>query len=186
MYVVIFYGKHLNSMAEMGVNIFTEAIGEVSYRDYIIKIVKNKRFPGWPTYTHNGIDIECMCEWTENGSVTSDILRKIFVTLDTLKIFNRSTGITPVLLLDDHGSRFQIPFLQYINNPDHLWAAIIGVPYGILLIEITYIMLMINYAWKLSFSRVNTNKAAIAERGWFHLNLNLLNNTQLRSTMTTA
>ena len=53
-----------------------------------------------------------------------------------------------------------------------------------LTIEITDIMLMINYAWKLSFARVSTKKLAIAERGWLPLNRNLLNDTPLHSTMT--
>ena len=37
------------------------------------------------------------------------------------------------MLLDGHGSRFELPFLQYINdcgNEGHCWNACIGVPYG--------------------------------------------------------
>ena len=34
------------------------------------------------------------------------------------------------LLLDGHGSRLQLPFLQYINTPKDHWVVCIGVPYG--------------------------------------------------------
>jgi len=53
-------------------------------------------------------------------------------------------------------------------------------------IETTDIMLMINYAWDLSFKRVEPNKIAISERGWGPLNRNLMLDKQLRSTMTAA
>jgi hypothetical protein len=43
---------------------------------------------------------------------------------------------------------------------------------------------IINYAWKKSFARVDKNKKAIAERGWFPYNRNLLRNEELRATMT--
>ena len=224
MCVVIFSGKRRNTMVETGIDMFAEEFGEVSDKDYILKNSgKNKRFPGGPTCTHRGIDIPCLCEWTENGSITSDILRKVLNVLDELLVFDRTTGITPVVLLDGHGSRVQLPFLQYINNPEHLWAVIIGVPYGTslwqvgdskeqngsykmalsrfkkkliqrkekymldrLTIETTDIMLMINYAWDLSFKRVEPNKIAISERGWGPLNRNLMLDKQLRSTMTAA
>ena len=115
----------------------------------------------------------------------------------------------------------ELPFLQYINDPLHLWRALIGVLYGTslwqvgdsaeqngeykmalsrikkilvkwkerkmiarLTIEVAEIMILINYAWERSFARVETNKVAIAERGWFPLNRKLPISTQLRSTMT--
>jgi hypothetical protein len=38
--------------------------------------------------------------------------------------------MTPFLLVDGHGSRFELPFLDYIHNPEHPWTVAIGVPYG--------------------------------------------------------
>jgi hypothetical protein len=32
--------------------------------------------------------------------------------------------------LDGHSTRFEIEFLEYINDPLHLWSVCIGVPYG--------------------------------------------------------
>jgi len=36
----------------------------------------------------------------------------------------------PFFLLDGHQSRIELPFLEYVNHPDHPWCACIGVPYG--------------------------------------------------------
>ena len=54
-----------------------------------------------------------------------------------------------------------------------------------LTVEVADIMPMINYAWDLSFAKVNTSMIEIAERGWFPMNRDLLLNTQLPSVMTT-
>ena len=51
-------------------------------------------------------------------------------------------------------------------------------------IESTDIIPLHNYAWENSFAKVESNKKAIAERGWNPLNRNLLLNPQIRSTMT--
>ena len=50
--------------------------------------------------------------------------------LDTLKVFDRSTGKKLCVLLDGHGSRFGLLFLEYITDPLHQWCILIGVPYG--------------------------------------------------------
>ena len=63
--------------------------------------------------------------------MTSDILTSIVETLDVLEVFDRSKGKTPFILLDGHGSRLRLSFLDYINDPLYPWAACIGVPYGI-------------------------------------------------------
>ena len=42
---------------------------------------------------------------------------------------------------------------------------------------------IINYAWKRSFAKVDTNKKGIAARGWALLNYNLLTNSQIQPTM---
>jgi hypothetical protein len=50
--------------------------------------------------------------------------------MDKLDLFDRSDGIPSFLLLDGHGSRFEVPFLEYITDEAHLWKVCIGVPYG--------------------------------------------------------
>mmetsp|Transcript_25328 Transcript_25328/g.29831 ORF Transcript_25328/g.29831 Transcript_25328/m.29831 type:complete len:179 (+) Transcript_25328:1555-2091(+) len=51
-------------------------------------------------------------------------------------------------------------------------------------IEPYEIIPIINAAWDKSFGRVSTNKKAIAERGWWPYNRNLLLHTKIRATMT--
>jgi hypothetical protein len=50
--------------------------------------------------------------------------------IDGFNVFDRSDGIAPFLLLDGHSSRFELPFLKYINSPQTKWNACIGLPYG--------------------------------------------------------
>jgi hypothetical protein len=45
---------------------------------------------------------------------------------------------------------------------------------------------IINHAWDHSFSKVDTNKKAYCDRGWYPYNRNLLLHEQIRSTMTEA
>ena len=54
----------------------------------------------------------------------------ILATLDHLRVFDRLLGRKPFLLLDGHGSRFELPFLKYVIDKDHKWVICIGVPYG--------------------------------------------------------
>ena len=51
-------------------------------------------------------------------------------TLDTLEIYDQSTGKIPFLLLDGQNSCFGLPFLEYINKSKNTWRVCIGVPYG--------------------------------------------------------
>ena len=51
-------------------------------------------------------------------------------------------------------------------------------------IEAYEIIPLVNYAWANSFSRNQTNRAAIAEQGWGPLNRNLMLDKTLSSTMT--
>jgi hypothetical protein len=66
---------------------------------------------------------------TENGSITSELLVHFLQHMDELDLFPRDDDVKPFLLLDDHGSCLELPFLQY--DPNHEWVVCIGVPYGI-------------------------------------------------------
>jgi len=83
-----------------------------------------------------------------------------------------------VLLLDGHGSRFELPFLKYVIDKNYEWIVCIGVIYPY------EIVILVNYAWSQSFARPTSNKHDIAERGWFLLNRALLLNDTLSTTMT--
>jgi hypothetical protein len=102
--------------------------------DYLINnLGKGKQYPGGPSCFYEGQEIPCMVEFMPGGSMPGRILTKILRTLDELNIFeqSRKKGIRPSVLLDGHGSRFIIEFLEYINNhQNHKWSICIGVPYG--------------------------------------------------------
>ena len=72
----------------------------------------------------------CLTRWSPNGSITLAILIDILATLDHIKCVDRSNGRKPFLLVDGHGSRFQLDFLKYVIDPAHEWVVVIGVPYG--------------------------------------------------------
>ena len=221
MCIIIFVGVREQAIYETGMDIFAEQIGEVSDEDFFANNSgTNKRYPGGPTCTFQGKEVPCLTRWSPNGSITSAILIDILATLDYIKCVNRSNGRKPFLLVDGHGSRFQLDFLKYVIDPNHEWVVVIGVPYGTALwqvgdsseqngaynislakgkeillkkkqqrgmkptIEAYDIIPLINYAWTHSFSRNQTNRAAIAERGWGPLNRNLMLDRTLRSTMT--
>ena len=84
---------------------------------------KGKRFPSGPTCEVHGKNIPCLCTWSPEGSMTSDIPTSIVETRDVLEVFDRSTGKSLFMLLDGHGSRLGLSFLNYINDPLHPWAA---------------------------------------------------------------
>ena len=51
--------------------------------------------------------------------------------IDAHEVFDRpATGLNPFLILDGHGSRFELEFLEYINSPATKWHVNIGLPYG--------------------------------------------------------
>jgi hypothetical protein len=116
----------------------------------------------------------------------------------------------------DHGSRFELPFVEYIHG-DREWEVCIGVAYGtslwqvggskqqnsqykdrskegkenLLTIKTKHglrftiikqdIIWIVCYAWEKSFAPAETNKHAIAERGWGPLNYVLLYHPELKA-----
>jgi hypothetical protein len=51
--------------------------------------------------------------------------------MDNHTMFPRGDSLPdPFLLLYGHGSIFDLPFLEYINNDQHKWTTCIGTPYG--------------------------------------------------------
>jgi hypothetical protein len=95
------------------------------------KNMQTKASIGGPKCTYNGITIPCFVCATPNASITSEYLVEMLRTIDNAGVFprNENDGI-PFLLIDGHHSRTRLPFLNYINDPDHLWKVCIGVPYA--------------------------------------------------------
>ena len=87
--------------------------------------------PCGPVCHHNGVEIPCFVTSSPHGGITSQILADMLQALDELNIFPSGKGLPdPFIILDGHSSRFELPFLEYINNDKHHWWASIGVPYG--------------------------------------------------------
>ena len=221
MCILVIAGKKPKAMVEMGIDSFQDMIGLETDEDFFEKNSgEGKLFPGGPTCLVKGIRVPCFIRWSEKGSMTSEILKEALETLDCLKVFDRVEGRKPFLLVDGHGSRFELPFLSYINDPDHEWVVCIGVPYGTGMWQVgdskeqngsyniamtnekaklleereskcinptleTYdIIPLVNRCWPKSFGRKDKNQNAIADRGWYPFNRNLLTLPEVRATMT--
>jgi len=91
---------------------------------------RNKRYPMGPSCVFNGIDVPAFCCCSENGSITAELLVEMLKVMDRLNLFDRTDNVPPFLILDGHGSRFDLLFLQYINATATKWNVCIGVPYG--------------------------------------------------------
>jgi hypothetical protein len=89
--------------------------------------------------------------------------------MDDLEIFDRSNGVTPFLLYNGHGSRFEEPLLKYTLESNMPWTATL---------EKSDIVQIFNVAWKKSFARVDTNKRAITACGWVPLKYILLDHPE--------
>jgi hypothetical protein len=86
---------------------------------------------GGPKCTFEGVELPCFVCCSPSASITSELLAEMLATIDNAGIFSREEGEgVPFLLIDGHHSRTRLPFLNYINNPAHLWKVCIGVPYA--------------------------------------------------------
>ena len=60
---------------------------------------------------------DCCC--SDNGSITGALLKDMLKAIDQLNVFDHTiTGLNPFLLLDGHGSQFELEFLSYIHYKD--------------------------------------------------------------------
>jgi hypothetical protein len=75
-----------------------------------------KIFPCGPTWEFDGKTVPCFVRWTPKWSITSALLAAMLRKMDDLELFDRSDGIHPFILLDGHGSRFELPFVEYTHG----------------------------------------------------------------------
>ena len=64
---------------------------------------EGKQFPGGLTFIYKGKQIEALVYTSEEGSISCDILVKIFHKMDYLELFNCSVA-TPIVILDGYDS----------------------------------------------------------------------------------
>jgi len=127
---IIFASETLSAEERLGIDIFADC-PEDSTMYNKENYGPGKYFPGGPRCTFRNIDLPCYVTCSPKGSITSTILADILKFIDDRKVFPRhDNNPTPFLLLDGHGSRLEIPFLSYINNPQHKWVVCIGCPNG--------------------------------------------------------
>jgi len=77
---------------------------------------EGKQYPVGPECEFEGKHIHtffCCC--SENGSITSELLKETFMNIDKHEAFDRSDGIPLFLLLDGHGSQFQLDFFALMR-----------------------------------------------------------------------
>ena len=128
---LIFKGDKLLPVLTMGVDVFAEWI---TGDDHLQNFGMGKRYPGLVLYDKNGKEIPVMFAATPNASMTGSILRDMYAKMDELGITQRGEDAHgkyyPMSMGDGHISRMDEDFLEYINNPLTLWAAILGAVYG--------------------------------------------------------
>ena len=83
-------GKHKKAEVDSETKTFTELIGGKNDTDSSKNsYVKCIRFPGRRTCNLCGKEVPCMVLWSENASITCDIMTDIFHTLDLYELFMR-------------------------------------------------------------------------------------------------
>jgi len=125
---IIFACKELEPIMVQGLDPFTPWEGNDN--DLERNTGPGKRHPQGPQVQYNGVTVPCFCACSESGSITGELLAEMLRFIDKLNIFDRSDQVLPFLLLDGHGSRFELAFLEYITNKNNEWKVCIGVPYG--------------------------------------------------------
>ena len=126
---IIFKGDSLTPEERLGFDIFAPVVEPADCVSS--NFGPGKRFPGPPKCVVRGVEVPAYVACSEKGSITSTILKGMLERLDSLNIFPRGPDKPlPFLLVDGHGSRLELPFIEYINDPAHKWKVCLGLPYG--------------------------------------------------------
>jgi hypothetical protein len=125
---------------------------DITYND----IEDNERvMGGGPTCFFQGKHIPCFYGTSPKASITTTLLTEMLKYLDTIGVYDRRI-CHPFLLLDGHHSRMMLPFLDYINNPNHKWFTCFGVPYATHLWQVDDAS-SLNGAFKIELTRAKRN-----------------------------
>ena len=120
--VIIIAGKMEDVCVETGIDKTVPVVGNIEDEDFFgINYGPGKLFSAGPTCSFQNKEIPCLVRWSEKGGITSSILAECLQHIDAYNIFERKDGLQPFLLLDGHGSRFELLFLDYITNEEHEW-----------------------------------------------------------------
>ena len=179
MCILIFEGKILNGSIETGIHVTVKPKGSVSDLNYEeINSGSGKYFTGTLVCDYKGKKAPAVIRWHKCASSTLEILGEVFQTLDHHNLFPISSDVNPFVFIDDHGGWHGMPFLTYLNSFKDNWAVCV------LESPMTLFYPIINSAWSNSFSRKDTNKNVISDKGWNPLHRNIPTNNYLTTTMT--
>jgi hypothetical protein len=151
----------------MGIDILKDVVtGETDVQTYNLN-VKNGVTSGGPKCRFQGKDISTFVCCSPNASITSDLLAQMLKAIDSHDVFRRANldGGTPFLLLDGHGSRTRLPFVNYITNENHLWTVCIGVPYSTHHLWQVHDISELNGTFKIKLSKVKKEYLKSKPRG---------------------
>jgi hypothetical protein len=105
--VIMKSDKHIDDLPitwKLGIDIRKDVVNGTT-RGELIRNNFGNAYPGGPICTYMGKQIPCFVGCSPKASITSHMLTAMLKTIDDLNIFDRSTGIKPMLLLDGHHSR---------------------------------------------------------------------------------
>ena len=109
---IIFAAKMMKNEWITGFDQFAVWVGDDE--NYEGNCGEGKTYPFGPACMFQGKEVPCYCCNSESGSITGHLLTAMLRYIDSFKVFDRSTGINPFLILDGHGSRFDLEFLSIL------------------------------------------------------------------------
>ena len=124
MCAVNFDAKHMEEQWALGLDVFAPWVGDED--NVLANTGPGKRYPQGPVCRIDGKDVPTYCCASESGSIKSEHLVGMLKSINDVGLFDRNNGPSPFLILDGHGSRFELPFLEYIDNSAHKWNVCIG------------------------------------------------------------
>ena len=81
---------------------------DVPWRSNLIIIIGNLT-----TCTFKGKQVPCFLRWSPSGPMTSQFLREVVMELDTWRVIDRiEERKIPFMILDGHGYKMELPFLD--------------------------------------------------------------------------
>jgi hypothetical protein len=128
MCTIVFAAKTIRDEWRTGFDPLVEWVGNSD--DIAANMGDGKQYPMGPTCHFKGKEIPCFCCPSESVTITGHLLTEMLRAIDKLEVYDCSIGLNPFLLLDGHGSCFELEFLEYINTCESKWCGNIGLPYG--------------------------------------------------------
>ena len=126
-----FFKKKLKISVETGADFSKPFLDDVEHPAFFEENVgPGKLFPGGITCVFRGKKVLCFIRSSEKGDANYTILADTLREFDARDMVPRTEGAAPFLLLDDHGSRTEMEFLEFVNDDSHKWVVCIGVPCG--------------------------------------------------------